>query len=65
MKKSEKEQLLKRLFERKKRYELTDAELSVKLGVTSMQISRWRRGKSLPSPLAVVRIKEFLNKREI
>lgn len=55
---------LKRLWEIKNRYNLSDKALEKELGADRMTIWRWRNQKIKPSPLAMGRISEFLKKHK-
>ena len=50
--------LLIRLLRRKTG--LTQEKLAAKLGVTFPTVNRWEHGRTKPSPLAILRIKELI-----
>jgi len=53
---------LQLLFGLSRRKKLTDRKLAEILGVHYNSVSGWRTGKSNPSALAKIRVKEFLIK---
>lgn len=49
----------KRIKELRKLMGLTQERFAAQLGVTVSTVNRWENGKGKPSPLALLRIKEF------
>ena len=44
--------------------DLTQEQFAAKVGVTFSTVNRWERGKSKPSPLAMRRIEELMERTE-
>ncbi len=46
----------------RKEMKLTQEQFAAKVGVTFSTVNRWENGRGNPSPLALRRIKELLNR---
>jgi transcriptional regulator with XRE-family HTH domain len=57
-----KPQICKLICELRSSANLTQEQLAAQLGVTFSSVSRWERGLSRPSPLAIQKIEEMLQK---
>lgn len=49
----------------RKRLGMTSQELATTVGVSISTVSRWETGKSKPSKLAVIRLRELVAKRKV
>jgi len=56
---------LKRLWEIKVKYNLSDKNLEKELGADRMTIWRWRNQNIKPSPLAMEKIRKFLKRYNV
>jgi len=50
------------VYELRQRVGLSQEKFAAKLGVTFSTVSRWERQKAMPSPMAVDRMRELLEK---